>query len=202
MCAVGVCLLLALSSALGKGTDAPVGRSVPVLVAARDLPAGHTVRAQDVRVAQWPPSLRPSSARAAPTGVVGRRLVAPVAAREAVTSDRLLGPGLAAALPAGLVVAPVTVDDPHVAEFVHAGDRVDLLATSRPPDGLDPPAPHASGVATLARAVLVLAAFSGAAVSGSDGAGSEIVLAVDRSVAIAVARDRSTHLFTVVTDPP
>ena len=200
LCAVGICLLLALSSALGARRAAPAGRSVPVLVAARDLPAGHTVRAQDVRVARWPPALRPASARASPRDAVGRRLIAPISALEALTSNRLLGPGLTAGLPAGLVATPVAIDDPHVAEFVHAGDHVDLLATPRPSDGLDGPAvrpPTVATVATVARRALVLVSFAGA-----DGLSSEVVLAVARSVAMAIVRDRPAQLFTVVTDPP
>src|SRR3954454_10777817 len=182
LCAVGICLLLALSSALGA-RRAPAGRSVPVLVAARDLPAGHTVRAQDVRVARWPPALRPASARASPRDAVGRRLIAPISALEAVTSNRLLGPGLTAGLPAGLVATPVAIDDPHVAEFVHAGDHVDLLAPPRPSDGLDGPAVRPPTVATVARRALVLVSFVGA-----DGLSSEVVLAVARSVAMAIVR--------------
>src|SRR3954451_22498433 len=151
LCAVGICLLLALSSALGARRAAPAGRSVPVLVAARDLPAGHTVRAQDVRVARWPPALRPASARASPRDAVGRRLIAPISALEAVTSNRLLGPGLRAGLPARLAPTPVAIDDPTVAEFVHAGDHVALLPTPRPSDGLCAPVVLPPKVATVAR---------------------------------------------------
>jgi Flp pilus assembly protein CpaB len=197
LCAVGICLLLALNSALGARRAVPTGPTVPVLVAARDLPAGHTVRAQDVQVARWPPALRPASARASPRDTVGRRLIAPISALEAVTSNRLLGPDLTAGLPAGLVTTPVAIDDPHVAEFVHAGDHVDLLATPRPSDGLDAAAARPPTVATVARRVLVLVSFAGA-----DGLSSEVVLAVDRSVAMAIVRDKPTQVFTVVTDPP
>ncbi len=197
LCAVGICLLLALSSALGDRGRTPAQGSVPVLVAARDLPAGHTLRGADVRIARWPPGLRPSSARASPAGVVGRRLIAPISAREAVTSNQLLGPGLTARLPTGLVAASVGVDDPHVAAFVHAGGHVDLLATSRPPDGLDSPGARPPAVVTVARALLVLATFAGA-----DGTSSEVVLAVDRATAVAIVRDRATQVFTVVTNPP
>jgi pilus assembly protein CpaB len=197
LCAVGICLLLALSSALGRRGNLPVRHSVPVLVAARDLPAGHTLRGADVRIARWPPELRPSAARASPAGLLGRRLIAPISARAAVTSNQLLGPGLTAGLSTGLAAASVSVDDPHLVEFVHAGVHVDLLATARPPDGLDPPAARSPVVTTVARTVLVLATFA-----GTDGASSEVVLAVDRATAVAIVRDRATQVFTVVTDPP
>src|SRR6185312_14383647 len=44
---------------------APVG--VPVLVAVRDLPAGHRLGAADVRVDRWPPQIRPVSALREPS---------------------------------------------------------------------------------------------------------------------------------------
>jgi pilus assembly protein CpaB len=193
-----LCLLLALQSALAARTDPPAGdRGAPVVVAARDLTAGHILTRRDVRVAHWPHELRPTSARADPAQVVGRRLTAAVSTREPITGVRLLGHDLAAGVPAGLVAAPVLLDDPHVVDLVHAGDHVDLLASPRPDGFTESTAYRTAKVTTVASGVVVLAVFR-----PSDSSGAEIVLAVDRTVAVTVTRDRTTHLFTVVDVPP
>jgi Flp pilus assembly protein CpaB len=141
--------------------------------------------------------LKPADAAADPGNVVGRRLTGPVTDREPVTANRLLGTALTRGLRAGLVAAPVGIDDPHVAELVHPGERVDLLATRRPPEIGDTSASDPGAVTTVAHSALVLAAFA-----GRDGAGSEVVLAVDRAVAVAITRDSRTDVFTVVAGPP
>ena len=91
----------------------------------------------------------------------------------------------------------VEVNLPHVADLVHAGDHVDLLATSRPPDEAEGPSPRGPAVTTIARGALVLAAFAETGeVSG------EVVLALGHATVVTVVRDIPTHVFTVVTAPP
>src|SRR5579862_2422378 len=60
LCLAGACLLLALLSATGAKHGPAPAPSVAVLVAARDLPAGHTLARSDVAVGRWPPDLRPA----------------------------------------------------------------------------------------------------------------------------------------------
>jgi Flp pilus assembly protein CpaB len=201
LCAVGLCLLLALSSALGGKHAAPSRRleTTPVVVAARDLPAGHTLSPRDLAVARWPTRIRPTSATTDPHALIGRRLAGRVAAREALTSSRIVGRDLTYGLAAGLAAVPVSVDDPHTADVVRAGDRIDLLATPRPDDvarapsraGSDPP------VHTVTSRALVLAVLP-----GTDTADAALVLAVDAATAARIARDRSRQTFTVVLEPP
>lgn len=198
LCAVGCCLLLAAQSAAsranGRGAAPNVPRG-PLVVAVRALASGHLLGQADVRVVDWPRSLRPASARARPSEVVGRRLAGPVAAGEPLTGPRLLGPELTAGLPPGLVAAAVPVADGHAIDLVRPGERVDVLSTQRT-DGL---AGSAAGgpVTTVARAARALAVFA----DGPAG-GAEIVLALSRSAAAAVTRDSGSHVFTVVLTPP
>src|SRR5579884_793336 len=81
--AAGTCLLLALGSALGTARKpAAAGPTAPVVVAARDLPAGATLTAKDLNIARWPTRLRPSGARDRLGALVGQRLAGAVTARE------------------------------------------------------------------------------------------------------------------------
>jgi pilus assembly protein CpaB len=196
---IGACLLLALQSALDAPAASPASGAdaARVVVAARDLPAGRTLVPADLRVARWPRPLVPDGSRTGPATLVGRRLIAPLRRGEPVTSIRLLGRDLARGLPAGLVVQPVTVDDPHVAELVHPGDAVDLVATPRPADFAETASAAGATVATVATAAPVLAVFAASYTSPA-----EVVLAVERTVALRITRDRPTQQFTVLDDPP
>src|SRR5438445_10386052 len=81
----GMCLLLAAGSALGAKRGAVhTSRTVAVVVAARDLPAGRALTRHDLRIARWPAPVLPAGVRGDPAAVVGRRLSGPVAAGEAV----------------------------------------------------------------------------------------------------------------------
>jgi Flp pilus assembly protein CpaB len=196
--AAGICLLLAASSALGATRPRPRSASVaPVVVAARDLPAGSVLGHADLAVARWPARLRPAGARAGPQTLLGRRLAGPIRAREPVTDARLVGGALTRGLPAHTVAAPLLLDDPHAADVVQAGDRVTVLETPRAADPAAA-APTVRGAVTrVAEHVLVLAVLPGA-----DDAAAEVVLAVDESTAVRITRDRPAQMFTLVVDPP
>jgi pilus assembly protein CpaB len=196
--AAGVCLLLALASAAGSADQRRrPATSVPVVVAARDLPAGATLTAKDLTVARWPPGTVPAGAQPEPAAFLGRRAAGPVVAREPITATRLVGAALTRGLPAGTVAAPVVLDDPHAADVVHAGDRVTVLETPRPDDaGLSASAAPAR-VGTVATRVRALAVLPAAA----DGPG-EVIVAVDESTAVRITRDRVTQMFTLVVEPP
>lgn len=194
----GGCLVLALASALGaKHGGTPRPRSVPVLVAARDLPAGHLLTRHDVAIARWPAAIRPPDAGGDPAVVVGRRLAGPVRTQEALTATRLLGPDLAAGLRAGLVATTVALGDAHASDLVRAGDRVDLLEAARPPDIADPGLTSSAHVRTVSTHVVVLAVLP--ATADSD---AELVVATDRATAVRITRDSPNHVFTAVVVPP
>jgi hypothetical protein len=106
------------------------GPSVTVLLAARDLPAGHLVGAADLVGQRRPRDYAPAAAPMEATDAVGRHLAGPVLAGEVVTPGRLLGPGLLAGRPAGDVALHVPVAGPGVSGLVSPGDRVDLVAAT------------------------------------------------------------------------
>jgi pilus assembly protein CpaB len=106
--------------------------TVPMLVAARDLPPGVTLRAADVEVSRLPPSLRPPAALTTPTQVTGRVLAGATTAGEPLTRARLLGPAnsrLAANDPTAAAV-PFRLADPAVADLLTPGVRVDVVTVS------------------------------------------------------------------------
>lgn len=110
------------------------GTPMPVVVAARALPAGHALTAGDLVLATRPAPLVPRGAltEVPDTGT----LTAGVDAGEVLTSARLAPGGLgpvAALVPAGRRAVAVPVD-PGATLRVTTGDRVDLLA---PADGFD-----------------------------------------------------------------
>lgn len=195
----GTCLLVALVSALGAkhGGTAPPPRWEPVVVATRDLPAGHLLTRHDVRVARWPDAIRPPDARGNPAAVVGRRLAGPVRVHDALTATRLLGPDLAAGLGRGLAATTVPLGDAHAGDLVRAGDHVDLLEANRPPEIADPGPASSARVRTVTTDVVVLAVLPATA-----DAAAELVVATDRATAVRITRDSPDHVFTAVVVPP
>jgi Flp pilus assembly protein CpaB len=192
-------LLLAAGSALGASSKghAAAGHTMPVVVAARSLPAGHSLTRRDVTVQRWPAHLRPAAARGDPAALTGRRLAGPVDRGEPITSSRLLGSDLTAGLAPGIVAAAVSLGDPHATDLVRPGDRVDLLAADRPADPLTAAPPTRPAVAVLAAGALVLAVLPATEV-----ADAELVLAVDQATAVRITRDSATQVFTAVAAPP
>lgn len=190
-----IAAVLAGSAVLAFSTAVrpPAPRLVPVLVAARTLPAGVTLAAGDLTVARWPAQVVPSGALRAAAEAAGRVVAGAVRRGEPITDVRLVGPGLLAGGPAGdgRVAAPVRVADAAEAGLVRPGDRIDVLAT--PPDG--------AGAATaVADDVLVLA------VPPPDGSGSAdgalVVVAASRQVAVALARAAVGDRLSLTVRPP
>ena len=108
-----------------------------VAVAARDLPLGTRVRAEDVRMIDWPGEAVPQGFITDPGGVVGRGLITPVRANEVILEGKLAtreaGAGLSITIPAGMRAVSVRVDDViGVAGFVLPGTRVDVMLTLPP----------------------------------------------------------------------
>jgi len=108
----------------------PAPATVPVLVAARDLPAGAELADDDLVTVRFAPGSEPAGIVDDPTGQV---LAGPLRAGEPVTDARLVGPHLTTGRP-GLVAVPVRLPDPGMVALLDVGDHVDLLATD-PQDG-------------------------------------------------------------------
>jgi Flp pilus assembly protein CpaB len=192
-------LLLAAGSALGASSKrhAAAGHTVPVVVAARSLPAGHSLTRRDVMVQRWPAHLRPVAARGDPADLAGRRLAGPVDRGEPITSSRLLGSDLTTGLAPGEVAAAVSLGDSHATDLVRAGDRIDLLAADRPADPLAAAPPAQPDVDVIAAGCRVLAVLPATAE-----ADAELVVAVDQRTAVRITRDSATQVFTAVAAPP
>ncbi len=95
---------------------APVPKHTQVLVAARDLPAGEPLDANDLRVAEV--DRMPPGSYAEPTALVGKILSSPVAADTVITAN-VLAHGLALELQPGERAIAVPVD-----ELAGAGNRI------------------------------------------------------------------------------
>lgn len=112
----------------------------PVVVAARELPAGRVLTDEDVTTIGWPAGTAPAGYLRDPAWAVGRGVIARTAANEPILASRLAsreaGGGLPIAIPAGFRAVSVEVDEVvGVAGFVLPGTRVDVLATVDPAGG-------------------------------------------------------------------
>ena len=120
-----VAFLLAIVALAARCAAPETASTVQVLVAARDLPAGHVLQDDDLRTAGWPPDVAP---RRPVTTAVGRRLASPVRLGEPITDVRLVGRDLLTGQPAGTVAIPVRLADATASAIVQPGDRIDVIA--------------------------------------------------------------------------
>jgi pilus assembly protein CpaB len=124
---------------LEKGIrSAASARAAKIMVAARDLPIGTLLQADDLKLVEWV-GTPPSYAVVKPRDAVGRGVIANIYAGEPIHPMRLAatgaGGGLAATIPLGKRAVAVRVNDiVGVAGFVSPGMRVDLLASGTPPN--------------------------------------------------------------------
>jgi Flp pilus assembly protein CpaB len=171
------------AAAVGLAVPAlrPVAQpSVPVLVAARDLPGGTTLHGRDLRSVALPASAVPDGA--VRSGATGRRLTGPVRRGEALTDVRLASGDLLGGQGPGMVATPVRIADAGAVGLLRSGDRVDVLAAAQSPDGTVPPT-RARAVAQSVSVLSVPRVPAGAA--GDQGA--LIVLATTRDQAAMLA---------------
>ncbi|QXJ24241.1 flagellar biosynthesis protein FlgA [Actinomadura graeca] len=126
----------AAASALAALRPGPLP-SIRVLAAARDLPAGTTLRPSDLRPLALPPGAVPSGALR--TGATGRVLAAPVRRGEPLTDARVLGDALLRGYASGTVASPIRISDAATVRLLHPGDRIDVLSTGPSPTDARPP---------------------------------------------------------------
>jgi len=188
----------------------PAPATVEVVVATRDLPAGHQLRPDDLRTVSWPNDLAPAARAGA--AVAGDVLAAPLGRGEPLTATRILGPGLLQGLPAGTVAIPLRPTDPAAAALVRPGDHVDVL-TSAPVGwaaAADESAFDAAPIATgrAVRNALVLSAVpttaadassSDSFLSGSQATGDATAASLPGIVVLAVAATEVTRLNQAIT---
>ena len=111
--------------------------TTPVVVAAADLELGAELRAEDLRVVQWPANAVPVGTFPDPNALVGLGLVAPVIENEPLLPMKLAskeaGSGLPPAIPPGMRAVSVRVNEViGVAGYVLPGTHVDVVATATP----------------------------------------------------------------------
>ncbi len=188
-------LCTAVLLSLRPGTP-PAGTSpdptVPVVVAATDLPAGAVLDGSGLVVVGMPPGVRPTGSSAEVADLAGRVLAAPLRSGEPVTDVRVVGAGVTALLPPGQVAAPVRPADLAVAALVRAGDRVDVLAT-------------VEGSATaevVARGALVLSADGRSGDASAEPSGGLLLVAVLPETAARLAAAAASATLTRVLPPP
>jgi pilus assembly protein CpaB len=110
--------------------------SAKVVVAARELPLGTTMRPEHLTVVDWPEHAKPPQSVQDPALIVGRVILGKVVAGEPVLDSKLAAKdargGLAALIPTTMRAVAVRVDDVvGVAGFIHPEDRVDVIVTLR-----------------------------------------------------------------------
>jgi pilus assembly protein CpaB len=111
--------------------------TTPVVVAAADLELGAELRAEDLRVVQWPANAVPTGTFPDPAALVGLGLVAPVIENEPLLPMKLAskeaGSGLPPVIPPGMRAVSVRVNEViGVAGYVLPGTHVDVVATATP----------------------------------------------------------------------
>jgi pilus assembly protein CpaB len=128
-----------------------------IVVAARPLSVGVTVKPADIKLAKTPSSAFPKGAFGKAEEVIDRPVISNVLMDEPVLEGRLAargsGLGLAPIIPVGMRAVTVRVNDVSgIAGFVLPGMRVDILVTGRPPNA------EGSITATALQNMLVLSA--------------------------------------------
>jgi pilus assembly protein CpaB len=113
-----------------------------VVVAASNMDVGTALRAEDLKVIDWPAKAIPEGAFHKPEELVGRGLIQPVVAFEPMLPGKLssleAGAGLPPVIPEGMRALSVRVNDViGVAGYVLPGNRVDVLVTVSPTDKHD-----------------------------------------------------------------
>lgn len=119
--------------------SAPVTK---IVVAAVDLPMATRLKADQLKLVDWPLSALPVGAFRDPKDIIDRVLISHLGAGEPLRPGQLAakdaGNGLAALIPAQMRAMAVRVDDVvGVAGFIHPDDRVDVIVILRPPKPAD-----------------------------------------------------------------
>lgn len=166
------CAGLAVLAAIAAIRDVP--DTSEVLVAARDLPSGHTVADADIQTARFPADTELTTL----DEPEGQQVAGAMRAGEPFTDARVVDPRPTAD---GTVLATVPVD-PAAATTLRAGDRVDVIAVSEQHDQEDQ---------VLAEAATVV-------VVQQDEASTAVGVEATPDTAHAIARAALVARFTVV----
>lgn len=187
--------LVAAAGGVAVATLAPPSPpTVPVLLAARDLPVGAVLTASDTTVADRPATTLPDGVLAA-GAVTGGVLASPLRRGEVLTDTRLAGGPLLVGQPPGTVATSVEVGDPALLDGLGAGVRVDVLARTE-----DPVTGAPTGADRIATDVVVLRVPSAAEagfLGGAPAAGTSVLVAVDSPTAARLAAAAGRTVLTL-----
>lgn len=147
--AVALLLCIAAGLTVQQLTPVPV-YSVSAVAAARDIPAGDTLRPEDLVVLGVPRALVPASSYGSTESLPGKQLAVALRKGQLLSDSQLLGPGLLAGSPPGSAAVPLRMADPASIQLLSPGQLVNVVMTTG--NSFDQPA--ASQV--LAAAVPVL----------------------------------------------
>lgn len=128
----GFCTFL-LSKKIGVHREQPVRKS-QYLAAALPLEAGQVLKAQDIKIIDWPASLPLQGGIAQPKDLIGRAVLYPLGANQPILERDLATPGLGLIqkIPAGMRAVALRSDEVvGVAGFLFPGSHVDVLVTYR-----------------------------------------------------------------------
>jgi Flp pilus assembly protein CpaB len=188
-------LALAGVTALPGHDRAVASDPAPVVITARDLPAGTVLRAGDVRLSRWNPGQIPPRAVRSLAQAIGATIAAGMDRGEPITTARIRGPGITTGLTPGLVAVTVTITGPSTLALIRAGDRVDLLAATPADTNAVRPA---RVVATAVRVLAVLTPHS----STADDQSAGLVVAVSRASALSIASVVDGSMTATLRVPP
>ncbi|MCO5090253.1 Flp pilus assembly protein CpaB [Bosea sp. (in: a-proteobacteria)] len=145
---LGAALLVARPSPAPAPATVEAAPTVPVLVAASDIPVGNTVSANDLRWLDWPLAsvpdgiIRKDEAPEAETEIVGQVARFAILGAEPIRRERLIrtdGTGfLSAVLPSGKRAVAISTDSRGASTaggFILPNDRVDVVSTWRDESG-------------------------------------------------------------------
>lgn len=140
MAGLGAALLIARY--LDRQTVTVSAPVTKIVVAAVDLPMATRLKADQLKLVDWPLSALPVGAFRDPKDIIDRVLISHLGAGEPLRPGQLAakdaGNGLAALIPAQMRAMAVRVDDVvGVAGFIHPDDRVDVIVILRPPKPAD-----------------------------------------------------------------
>jgi pilus assembly protein CpaB len=115
-------------------STAPSQTTAEVVVAARDLPLGSILTAEDVKLVEYPGEYLPEGYTSSVETVLGRGVISPMATNEPLLSAKIAvkeaGGGLPIVISEGMRAVSVRVDEViSIAGFVLPGTRVDILVT-------------------------------------------------------------------------
>lgn len=165
----------------------PPRDTVEVLVVAREVPAGHTLTASDVRTTAVPRALVPEAVLRSARKAVGQ------VSAVALTPGTALQPGLLTSrrtAARGRAVVPVRIGDEQLRQFLRPGERVSLVTLSGETNGV---------VARDARITAAPTSTSGPALAGAGGPrGALIMVEVAARDAPAVASLGQNSQLSVV----